>query len=144
MNMCSPLVPFNPTYIIQPITPLSFPMPSLSIALSLSFFRWSWIFTIYVYVHIIHLIFFDVLLESPIIDLVIPIVSLSPIHCQINFLQIHYSHNTLHYFCNVPIVHLVFAIIHLPSNCDLKENFILLDTLPPSFGAPLILRFTLN
>jgi hypothetical protein len=44
------LFPSTLLYIIQPISPLSFPMPSLSIALSLSlFFCWSWTFTIYVY-----------------------------------------------------------------------------------------------
>jgi hypothetical protein len=82
-----------------------------------------------VYVHIIHLIFFVVLLGSAIIHLVVPIVTLSPMHCQINFLQIRYSHNTLHYFCNAPIIHLVVVIIHLPSNCDLKKiKIIHLDT----------------
>jgi hypothetical protein len=67
--------------------------------------------------YIIHLIFFVVLLGSPIIHLVVPIVNLSPIHCQIN-----YSHNTFHYLCDAPTIHLVVAIIHLPSNCDFKKN----------------------
>jgi hypothetical protein len=88
-----------------------------------SFFCWSWTFTIYVYClyyppHIFLLSFLDppssIWLSSSLVCHLFIV--------KFFFFQIHYSHNTLHYLCNAPTIHLVVAIIHLPSYCDLKKN----------------------